>query len=112
MLEVLAISSPLLPLPPPPNTCTGWQTPEIALIDSHKLLRSIILLLMGSDVLSIQKTAVETPFLDYGESREERYHELNRLDGDGEAGSFVSRGSRLDPGSIHVMMVSSLLCHR
>lgn len=26
---------------------------------------------MGSDVLSIQKVAVETPFLDYGESEEE-----------------------------------------
>ena len=52
-------------------TCTGWQTPEIALIDSHKLLRSIILLLMGNDVLSVQKAAVETPFLDYGESEEE-----------------------------------------
>lgn len=52
-------------------TCTGWQTPEIALIDSHKLLRSIVLLLMGSDVLSIKKAAVETPFLDYGESEKE-----------------------------------------
>lgn len=52
-------------------TCTGWQTPETALIDSHKLLRSIVLLLMGSDVLSIKKAAVETPFLDYGEFEEE-----------------------------------------
>lgn len=68
VVEVLATSSPSLY---PPLTCTGWQTPEIALIDSHKLLRSIILLLMGSDVLSIQKAAVETPFLDYGESEEE-----------------------------------------
>lgn len=58
---------PPLPLPLP----TGWQTPEIALIDSHKLLRSIILLLMGSDVLSIQKAAVETLFLDSGESEAE-----------------------------------------
>lgn len=56
----------------PSLACTGWQTPEIALIDSHKLLRSIILLLMGSDVLSIHKTAVETPFLDYGESEERK----------------------------------------
>lgn len=55
----------------PSLTCTGWKTPEIALIDSHKLLRSI-LLLMGSDVLSIQKAAVETPFLDYGESEESK----------------------------------------
>ena len=65
----------LLHLPSCPLTAAtphiGWQTPEIALIDSHKLLRSIILLLMGSDVLSIQKAAVETPFLDSGESEAE-----------------------------------------
>ncbi|XP_011374123.1 separin isoform X2 [Pteropus vampyrus] len=54
----------------------GWQTPEIALIDSHKLLRSIILLLMGSDVLSIQKAAVETPFLDYGENLVQKWQVL------------------------------------
>lgn len=65
----MAVSSPFLSLRGHP--CTGWQTPEIALVDSHKLLRSIILLLLGSDVLSIQKAAVETPFLDYGESEEE-----------------------------------------
>lgn len=59
------------PRPRHPFLPTGWQTPEIALIDSHKLLRSIILLLMGSDVLSIQKAAVETPFLDSGESEAE-----------------------------------------
>lgn len=62
MVAVTAAASPVLSPP-----CTGWQTPEIALIDSHKLLRSIILLLMGSDLLSTQKAAVETPFLDSGE---------------------------------------------
>ncbi|KAM8981065.1 separin isoform X1 [Sarcophilus harrisii] len=46
----------------------GWQTSEIALIESHKLLRSIIILLMGRDVLSLQRTAGETVFLDYGEN--------------------------------------------
>lgn len=61
----------LLVTPTFPHACTGWQTPEIALIDAHKLLRSIVLLLMGSDVLSAQKTAVETPFLDYGKCEEE-----------------------------------------
>lgn len=55
------------PTSPPP----GWQTPETALIDAHKLLRSIIILLMGGDVLSVQKAAEESPFLDYGESEEE-----------------------------------------
>ncbi|XP_019580029.2 separin isoform X2 [Rhinolophus sinicus] len=57
----------------------GWQTPEIALIDSHKLLRSIILLLMGSDVLSIHKTAVETPFLDYGENLVQKWQVLTEV---------------------------------
>ncbi|XP_070475691.1 separin [Equus przewalskii] len=57
----------------------GWQTPEIALIDSHKLLRSIILLLMGSDVLSIQKAAVETPFLDYGENLIQKWQVLTEV---------------------------------
>ncbi|XP_043823033.1 separin [Dromiciops gliroides] len=46
----------------------GWQTSEIALTESHKLLRSIIILLMGRDVLSVQRAAVETGFLDYGEN--------------------------------------------
>ncbi|KAM5249307.1 separin isoform 1-T3 [Hipposideros larvatus] len=57
----------------------GWQTPEIALIDSHKLLRSIILLLMGSDVLSIHKAAVETPFLDYGENLVQKWQVLTEV---------------------------------
>ncbi|XP_062932120.1 separin [Cynocephalus volans] len=57
----------------------GWQTPEIALIDSHKLLRSIILLLMGSDMLSIQKSAVETPFLDYGENLVQKWQVLTEV---------------------------------
>ncbi|EFB17411.1 hypothetical protein PANDA_012438, partial [Ailuropoda melanoleuca] len=57
----------------------GWQTPEIALIDSHKLLRSIILLLMGSDVLSIQKSAVETPFLDFGENLVQKWQVLTEV---------------------------------
>ncbi|XP_064447260.1 separin isoform X2 [Mirounga angustirostris] len=57
----------------------GWQTPEIALIDSHKLLRSIILLLMGSDVLSIQKAAVETPFLDSGENLVQKWQVLTQV---------------------------------
>ncbi|KAM4881245.1 separin [Thomomys bottae] len=57
----------------------GWQTPETALIDSHKLLRSIILLLMGSDVLSVQKTAVEAPFLDYGENLVQKWQVLTEV---------------------------------
>ncbi|KAM6215885.1 separin [Rhynchocyon petersi] len=57
----------------------GWQTPEIALIDSHKLLRSIILLLLGSDVLSVQKAAVETPFLDCGENLVQKWQVLTEV---------------------------------
>nr|BAG61403.1 unnamed protein product [Homo sapiens]BAH14506.1 unnamed protein product [Homo sapiens] len=57
----------------------GWQTPEIALIDSHKLLRSIILLLMGSDILSTQKAAVETSFLDYGENLVQKWQVLSEV---------------------------------
>ncbi|XP_029811477.1 separin [Suricata suricatta] len=57
----------------------GWQTPEIALVDSHKLLRSIILLLLGSDVLSIQKAAAETPFLDYGENLVQKWQVLTEV---------------------------------
>lgn len=60
---LLQSSLPTFPIP-------GWQTPETALIDAHKLLRSIIILLMGGDVLSVQKAATESPFLDYGESEE------------------------------------------
>ncbi|XP_008047679.1 separin [Carlito syrichta] len=57
----------------------GWQTPEVALIDSHKLLRSVILLLMGRDVLSVQKAAVETPFLDYGENLVQKWQVLTEV---------------------------------
>ncbi|KFO21270.1 separin [Fukomys damarensis] len=57
----------------------GWQTPETALIDSHKLLRSIILLLMGSDVLSLQKAVVETPFLDCGENLVQKWQVLSEV---------------------------------
>uniref|UniRef100_A0A8D1FNF6 separase n=1 Tax=Sus scrofa TaxID=9823 RepID=A0A8D1FNF6_PIG len=76
----LSLSSDSLPAPLWEQLCAqGWQTPEIALIDSHKLLRSIILLLMGSDVLSIQKTAVETPFLDYGENLVQKWQVLTEV---------------------------------
>ncbi|XP_057558622.1 separin isoform X2 [Hippopotamus amphibius kiboko] len=57
----------------------GWQTPEVALLDSHKLLRSIILLLMGTDVLAAQKTAAETPFLDYGENLVQKWQVLTEV---------------------------------
>ncbi|XP_059688724.1 separin [Gavia stellata] len=46
----------------------GWKTPEAALAEAHKLFRSIILLLMGSDVLGCQTTASNVQFVDYGDN--------------------------------------------
>ncbi|XP_054984078.1 separin [Sorex araneus] len=57
----------------------GWQSPEIALNVSHKLLRSILLLLLGCDVLSVPKAAVETPFLDYGENIVQKWQVLTEV---------------------------------
>uniref|UniRef100_A0A8C5L3W2 separase n=1 Tax=Jaculus jaculus TaxID=51337 RepID=A0A8C5L3W2_JACJA len=57
----------------------GWQTPETALLEAHKLLRSIILLLMGRDVLSIQKGTVESQFLDYGENLVQKWQVLTEV---------------------------------
>ena len=45
----------------------GWKTPKTALVEAQKLFRSIILLLMGSDVLGCQTTASDVQFVDYGE---------------------------------------------
>ncbi|XP_076966940.1 separin isoform X2 [Tamandua tetradactyla] len=75
----LSLSLNSLPVSLWEQLCTqGWQTPEIALIESHKLLRSI-LLLMGSDVLSVQKAAVETPFPDYGENLVQKWQVLTEV---------------------------------
>ncbi|KAK4807355.1 hypothetical protein QYF61_014886 [Mycteria americana] len=46
----------------------GWKTPETALAEAHKLFRSIILLLMGSDVLGCQTAASDVQFVDYGDN--------------------------------------------
>ncbi|NXC78269.1 ESPL1 protein, partial [Anhinga anhinga] len=46
----------------------GWKTPETALAEAHKLFRSIIHLLMGSDVLGCQTTASDIQFVDYGDN--------------------------------------------
>ncbi|XP_056654102.1 separin isoform X3 [Monodelphis domestica] len=54
----------------------GWQTSEIALIESHKLLRSIIILLMGRDLLFVQQSAVDAAFLDYGENLVQKWQVL------------------------------------
>ncbi|NXQ95293.1 ESPL1 protein, partial [Sagittarius serpentarius] len=46
----------------------GWKTPKTALVEAQKLFRSIILLLMGSDVLGCQTTAGDVQFVDYGDN--------------------------------------------
>ncbi|NXL68697.1 ESPL1 protein, partial [Chordeiles acutipennis] len=46
----------------------GWKTPKTALVEAQKLFRSIILLLMGSDVLGCQKSASDAQFVDYGDN--------------------------------------------
>ncbi|XP_009700866.1 PREDICTED: LOW QUALITY PROTEIN: separin-like, partial [Cariama cristata] len=46
----------------------GWKTPKTALIEAQKLFRSIILLLLGSDVLGCQTTASDVQFVDYGDN--------------------------------------------
>ncbi|XP_051016383.1 separin [Acomys russatus] len=57
----------------------GWQTPETALLDAHKLLRSIVILLMGSDVLSAQKAVVESAFANYGENLVQKWQVLTQV---------------------------------
>ncbi|XP_074835691.1 separin [Carettochelys insculpta] len=54
----------------------GWKTPETALADAHKLFRSIILLLMGSELLSSPKTPPESQFVDHGENLLQKWQVL------------------------------------
>ncbi|XP_030054032.1 separin [Microcaecilia unicolor] len=56
----------------------GWKTPETALTDAHKLLRSIILLL-GNNILSLTKGAADTKFVDYGENLLQKWQVLAEL---------------------------------
>ncbi|NXI97608.1 ESPL1 protein, partial [Psophia crepitans] len=54
----------------------GWKTPETALAEAHKLFRSIILLVMGSDVLGCQTMASDIRFVDYGDNLLLKWHVL------------------------------------
>uniref|UniRef100_A0A8C3I3N4 separase n=1 Tax=Chrysemys picta bellii TaxID=8478 RepID=A0A8C3I3N4_CHRPI len=54
----------------------GWKTPETALADAHKLFRSILLLLMGGDLLSSPKTVTETQFVDHGDNLLQKWQVL------------------------------------
>ncbi|NXK00795.1 ESPL1 protein, partial [Corythaixoides concolor] len=72
VLQLVAVYLSLPPARLPPELrqrifVQGWKTPETALAEAHKLFRSIILLLMGSDVLGCQTTS-EVQFVDYGDN--------------------------------------------
>ncbi|NXE58007.1 ESPL1 protein, partial [Casuarius casuarius] len=57
----------------------GWRTPETALTEAHKFFRSIILLLMGSNMLGSHKTASDVQFVDYGENLLQKWQVLADL---------------------------------
>ncbi|XP_031458631.1 separin isoform X2 [Phasianus colchicus] len=74
--QVLQLTATYLNLPPTHLSpefrqhifAQGWKTPETALSEAHKLLRSIILLLMGSNVLGSHKSTADIQFLDCGDN--------------------------------------------
>ncbi|XP_067170221.1 separin [Apteryx mantelli] len=57
----------------------GWRTPETALTEAHKFFRSIILLLMGSNMLGSHKTTSDVQFVDYGENLLQKWQVLADL---------------------------------
>ncbi|KAJ1159936.1 hypothetical protein NDU88_000440 [Pleurodeles waltl] len=56
----------------------GWRTPETALTDAHKLLRSIILLLLGNAVFT-PKVNAEYQFVDHGDNLLQKWQVLGDL---------------------------------
>ncbi|XP_072214309.1 separin [Excalfactoria chinensis] len=74
--QVLQLTATYLSLPPTQLSPEfrqhifeqGWKTPETALSEAHKLLRGIILLLMGSNVLGSHKSTADIQFMDCGEN--------------------------------------------
>ncbi|OXB79012.1 UNVERIFIED_CONTAM: hypothetical protein H355_004555 [Colinus virginianus] len=74
--QVLQLTATYLSLPPAQLSpeflqhvlMQGWRTPEIALSEAHKLLRSILLLLMGSEPLGSHKSSVDIQFMDCGDN--------------------------------------------
>ncbi|OCT95906.1 hypothetical protein XELAEV_18013595mg [Xenopus laevis] len=57
----------------------GCHSPETALTEAHKLLRSIVLLLLGNDVLSSPKGSSEVRFVDNGENLLQKWQVLADL---------------------------------
>ncbi|XP_040281733.1 separin [Bufo bufo] len=94
----------------------GWHNSETALTEAHKLLRSIVLLLLGNDVLSTPKATSDTRFVDNGENLLQKWQvladllscsqdlisTLSRLGSVSEAKSFCLEGLRLAK-SLHSM---------
>ncbi|XP_069826304.1 separin [Dendropsophus ebraccatus] len=123
-VQILQELSMFLRLPPtvlPPNLYKqllshGWHNPETALTEAHKLLRSIVLLLLGNDVLSTPKATSDTRFVDNGENLLQKWQvladlltcsqdlisTLSRLGSVSEAKSFCLEGLRLAK-SLHSM---------
>lgn len=94
----------------------GWHNPETALTEAHKLLRSIVLLLLGNDVLSTPKATSDARFVDNGDNLLQKWQvladllscsqdlisTLSRLGSVSEAKSFCLEGLRLAK-SLHSM---------
>ncbi|KAE8627006.1 hypothetical protein XENTR_v10006832 [Xenopus tropicalis] len=57
----------------------GCHNPETALTEAHKLLRSIVLLLLGNDVLASPKGSSEVRFVDNGENLLQKWQVLADL---------------------------------
>ncbi|NXI35366.1 ESPL1 protein, partial [Galbula dea] len=57
----------------------GWKSPKTALLEAQKLLRSIILLLLGGEVLGCQPAAADGHFVDSGDNLLLKWHVLAEL---------------------------------
>ncbi|KAM4796065.1 LOW QUALITY PROTEIN: separin [Rhinophrynus dorsalis] len=57
----------------------GFHNPETALTEAHRLLRSIVLLLLGNDVLSSPKGSPDVRFVDNGENLLQKWQVLADL---------------------------------
>ncbi|KAM9177083.1 separin [Mergus octosetaceus] len=85
--QVLQLTALYLSLPPSrlsPElrqriSAQGPKTPEAALAEAYKLFRSIIFLLVGSDVLGAQKLAAEAQFMDCGDNVLQKWQMLAEL---------------------------------
>ncbi|XP_040510871.2 LOW QUALITY PROTEIN: separin isoform X1 [Gallus gallus] len=85
--QVLQLTATYLSLPPSHLSqkfrqyifTQGWKTPETALSEAHRLLRGIVLLLMGSNVLGSHKSAADIRFIDCGDNVLQKWQVLADL---------------------------------